>query len=444
MIGWRAAISVGTDAQGRPVRRWISGKTQGEVQDALRRLQSELHQGLLSPEGELTVAELLDQWLGYKEREGVKPNALRSYRDTARLYLKPQLGRTKLEKLRPLDIERLLGRLRQDGKSAAQMAYTLRVLKMALKQAVLWQLVARNVADAVHPPRRHSPEFQVWTAAQAAAFLQVSATHRLHAAFFLALMTGMRRGEILGLKWADIDWERRHLRVRHNLVEIRGEPVNGKMHAGQPTVSSVRAVLQTPKTNASRRNVALSPGTLQKLREHQQRQEHERAAPGAGLGRPGLRVCQCIRRPDGAARPVRLVPADRGRGRSARHSVSRSAPHGRLADDPERDQRRRPSATTSATRTWHSRCASTRTCTRTSVRRRPLTWRNCFLFPPEARLHLLLQAVLEGRQGNDGALPGLLAGTTNPMGTGPAPRPRHARPHGHRRDFLADDRESQA
>lgn len=280
VIGWRTAITVGTDAQGRQVRRWISGKTQSEVQDALRRLQSELHQGLLSLEGELTVGELLDQWLGYKEREDVKPNTLRSYRDTARLYLKPHLGKTKLEKLRPLDVEHLLGRLRQDGKSAAQMAYTLRVLKMALKQAVLWQLVARNVADAVRPPRRHSPELQVWTAAQAAAFLQVSATHRLHAAFFLALMTGMRRGEILGLKWADIDWERRRLRVRHNLVEIRGEPVDGKMHAGQRTVSSVRAVLQTPKTSASRRNVALSPGTLQKLREHQQRQGLEMAALG--------------------------------------------------------------------------------------------------------------------------------------------------------------------
>ena len=264
----------------RQVRRWISGKTQGEVQDALRRLQSELHQGLLSPGGELTVGELLDQWLTYKEREDVKPNTLRSYRDTARLYLKPHLGKTKLEKLRPLDVEHLLGWLRQDGKSAAQMAYTLRVLKMALKQAVLWQLVARNAADAVRPPRRQSAELQVWTSAQAASFLQVSEAHRLHAAFFLALMTGMRRGEILGLKWEDIDWERRRLRVRHNLVEVRSEAVAGKMHAGRQTVSSVRAVLQTPKTSASRRNVALSPGTLQKLREHQQRQDREKALLG--------------------------------------------------------------------------------------------------------------------------------------------------------------------
>lgn len=280
VIGWRTAVTVGYDAQGKQLRRWISGKTQAEVQEALRALQTELHQGTLSEEGNLTLGAYLDRWLDYKEREGVKTNTVRSYRDSARLYLRPHLGRHRLDKLRPLDVEHLLTRLQQEGKSPALSAYALRVLKMALRQAVRWQMVPRNVADAVRPPRRTPPEMQVWTAEEATAFLRATEGHRLHAAFYLALLTGMRRGEILGLQWRDIDWAKKRLQVRQHLVEVRGAGKSGKQHAGQATVSSVETQLQTPKTKASRRVVALSPLTLTTLREHQRKQAEERAALG--------------------------------------------------------------------------------------------------------------------------------------------------------------------
>ena len=119
---------------------------------------------------------------------------------------------------------------------------------------------------------------QVWTAEQVAAFLAVSETHRMHAAFYLALLTGMRRGEVLGLQWDDVDFARSRLRVRNNLVEVRGEGTAGKQHAGKATVSSVRARIQTPKTDASRRTVVFSPGTMSKLKEHQAQQRREQAA----------------------------------------------------------------------------------------------------------------------------------------------------------------------
>ena len=100
----------------------------------------------------------------------------------------------------------------------------------------------------------------------------------MHAAFYLALLTGMRRGEILGLKWEDLDFTRSRLTVRNNLVEMRGEGTTGKQHAGKETVSSVRSILQTPKTKASRRTIPLSPGTMSKLKEHRERQEQNRKA----------------------------------------------------------------------------------------------------------------------------------------------------------------------
>lgn len=275
VVGWRTAISVGYDSHGKLVRRWVSGRTQAEVQAALRALQSEAHQGLLTDTKDLTLGAFLQQWLDSKERTDVKPNTLRSYRDTVRLYINPYLGTRKLEKLRVLDIEHLMGQLRKDGKSAAVQSYTLRVLKMALRSAVHWQLLARNVAEVIHAPRKQKAEMQVWTAAQVAQFLRVAAGHRLYAAFFLTILTGMRRGEVLGLQWKNIDWERKRLKVRDNLVEVRQPGKPGKKHAGKETVSSTVSVLQTLKTPNSRRTIPLSPGTMQELEAHRRRQQAE-------------------------------------------------------------------------------------------------------------------------------------------------------------------------
>ena len=280
VVGWRTAVTVGYDSQGRQLRHWISGKTQAEVQEGLRALQSELHRGTLSKQNGLTVTAYMEQWLEYKGGQGVKDNTLRSYRDSVRLYIKPYLGEKKVEKLRPLDVEHMMTKLRQAGKSPALSSYALRVLKMALRQAVLWQIVARNVAEAVRPPLRQQPDLGVWTAGQATTFLQVTESHRLHAAFYLALMTGMRRGEILGLKWEDLHWSTGRLTVKNNLVEVRREGEIGKFHAGKPTVSSVKIILQTPKTKASRREITLSKGTLSRLQAHLDRQKQEQNVLG--------------------------------------------------------------------------------------------------------------------------------------------------------------------
>ncbi len=277
-IGWRGAITVGHHEDGSQDRRWISGKTQAEVQDKLRALQADMHSGMVADTEGLTVADFMVRWTEHKERDGVKPNTVQSYRDTVRLYITPHIGRVKLAKLKPLDIERLLSKMQKDGKSAANRRYSLRVLSMALRQGVRWQMLPRNVADVISPPKAERSEMKIWTLEQVVTFLDASQVHRLHAAFDLALMTGMRRGEVLGLQWADIDFERSRLTIRHNLVEVHSDGVAGKQQAGKPTVSSIQVKLQTPKTAASRRTVALSPGTLSKLREHQAQQEWECSA----------------------------------------------------------------------------------------------------------------------------------------------------------------------
>lgn len=280
VIGWRTAITVGYDEDGRQIRRWISGKTQAEVKAALQQLQADLQTGNMAGRTDLTVEAFYQEWLRTKESKGVKPNTLRSYSDTGRLYILPYLGAKKLSRLEPLDVERLLIELRKAGKSPAILRYTLRILKSILNDAVAWNKVPRNVAARIRPPQSETPEMQVWTAEEVATFLRHARSHRLYAAFYLAVFTGMRRGEILGLQWEDIDWERSCLRVRWNLTEVRKPGIVGKHHAGKATVASVESVLQTPKTKKSCREIFLSPGTLDLLRRHQQQQQDERTRTG--------------------------------------------------------------------------------------------------------------------------------------------------------------------
>ncbi|AWN23970.1 hypothetical protein DKM44_12640 [Deinococcus irradiatisoli] len=113
-------------------------------------------------------------------------------------------------------------------------AYTLRVLKMALQQGVRWQMLPRNVADAVKAPKVERKEMQVRDKQQGLTFLQATEPHPWHAAFYLALMTGMRRGELAELKWKDLDLARVRLTVKNNLVETIGECIPGKNGWAKP------------------------------------------------------------------------------------------------------------------------------------------------------------------------------------------------------------------
>jgi integrase len=147
------------------------------------------------------------------------------------------------------------------------------VLHGALAYAVRLEMLPRNVADAVKVPRRRGErkEMRVWTTEQAAKFLDHAREHRLYALFYTAITTGMRRGELLGLHWKEVDLENARLRVRSTLVEIRGQ-----------------LTMSEPKTRASKRTIALAPDTVAVLREHQERQALEREKQGSRWQNQGL------------------------------------------------------------------------------------------------------------------------------------------------------------
>jgi integrase len=222
----------------------------------------------------LTVGEyLLDRWLPLIEHT-VRPSTWDGYKRTLEQHVIPTLGHVQLQRLTVDHLDRLYaelvthGRLDGRGGLAPKTVRSIHTtLHKALRDAERKQLVRRNVAQAADPPRGGAREMQTWTSGQVRAFLDGMQGHRLYAAYLLAATTGMRRGEVLGVRWRDVDFDATppRLSVTQTVLSI-----NYKIHFG------------APKTKRGRRSIALDPTTVQTLKEHRTRQDEERALVADG------------------------------------------------------------------------------------------------------------------------------------------------------------------
>lgn len=268
---YRVAITVGIDARGKQRKRYAYARTLAEAEVKLSKLQVQHGEGMLPEAGRLTLGDYLGRWLEYKEIR-VKPSTHRGYRNVVVHHIDPAVGRVTLAKLTALHLEALYramlkkevgpqGRKRPLAPRMCQLAHA--VLHQALEQAVRWSLIPRNPAAQVEPPRGFKTPPRAWTPEETLKFLEAVRRHRFYAMFYLAVVTGMRRGELLGLRWEDLDLGRGYLRVERSLGMVASE-----------------FVVSTPKTEGSVRLLKLSPEAVGVLEEHGERQERERARLG--------------------------------------------------------------------------------------------------------------------------------------------------------------------
>ena len=214
-------------------------------------------------------AFLCDEWLP-AVKGTLRPTTYASYTMLAREHIIPRLGSLQLQKLNAAAINALYAHLLEEGRvcgrgglSPSSVRRVHAVLHRACHDAVRWGRLTVNPVDAADPPRasaEHPDRLPVWTAEQLSAFLGSVANDRLFALWRLLAMTGMRRGEALGLAWQDLDMESGRLTIGRAWV-----PVNG---VGQ---------MSEPKTRRGRRTIALDPMTLEALRSHAARQADERS-----------------------------------------------------------------------------------------------------------------------------------------------------------------------
>jgi integrase len=263
MVRWYVVVDVGVNSDGRRKQKWHGGfDTRREAEVERAKIVSDLHSGGYVAPDRLKLAEWVRQgWLPMT-RTRVKPSTFDSYRANMETHVLPVLGTRALQQLTAPMLNTLYAELLSHGGERGPLAaktvcYIHTIVHKALADAVDAGIIGANVAERAKPPRPNrgrAQRIECWEPAELAAFLESVRDTRLEVAWRLAAMTGMRRGEVLGLRWRDVDFDGSCIAVRNAIVSVAYE------------------VLESSPKSHQARVIDLDPGTMALLWRHRERQ----------------------------------------------------------------------------------------------------------------------------------------------------------------------------
>ncbi|OFV90135.1 MAG: hypothetical protein A3G76_12560 [Acidobacteria bacterium RIFCSPLOWO2_12_FULL_65_11] len=302
-LGWQ---------NGRRRRKTVYGRTRRDVSDRLTRELRAAQEGEIIADARQTVARFLARWLRDVAGSRVRPLTYRSYENAVSRYVIPHLGPRRLVQLTPEHVQAWLSALERDGVTAARRLYLRSLLRNALNTALRWRLVVRNAAVLVDPPRTVTHEIRPLTPEQAQQLLMVADGTPLEALVTVGLSCGLRRGEMLGLQWTDVDLDGATLQVRRALQRFGGDAAarrpllkeqrqlreslaEPELSAGERATAEKRLTeigvarhaiktslhLVEPKSARSRRTINLPAVAVKALRAHRVSQLEARLAAGS-------------------------------------------------------------------------------------------------------------------------------------------------------------------
>lgn len=279
---WCASLSLD-----RGKRKHFLGHSRSDVAEQLAAAVAARDKGAIITSGRKNVGEFMNAWL-VAVKPSLRERTLVRYEQYVRLHVVPDIGKTQLAKLTPQHLQRLYSKKTDEGLSPTTVHHLHATIHKALAMAVRWNLVHRNVADFVDPPRPNHHEMSTLSPEQARTLLNAAYGDRLEALYVLAITTGMRQGELLGLRWRDV-----------NLVDAMVQ-VCGSMQA----LRGGLRITET-KTAGSRRHVMLSQQPLEALRRHRVTQAGERLRVGAAWEDNDLVFANSVGRPIAAGQLLR-------------------------------------------------------------------------------------------------------------------------------------------
>jgi integrase len=247
--------------EGKKITKYA--KTQKEAREWVNETLGKINHGLTFDGAHLSLAQYMESWLSGKTIAR-RPSTVRNYRRYMDLYILPAMGAMKLQAVLPAHIRQLYIRMQSEGKGARTIQLVHVTLHCAFSRAIKEGLISFNPMDAVERPRAEPKRFDILTEDQARTFTAAIEGHPLQALFYLAITTSMRKGEILGLMWSDVDWEKSTLRVERQL-----QPVS---YGGSDLVPT--------KTKSGRRNIIVADEGLALLKAHREKQGLQKAVAG--------------------------------------------------------------------------------------------------------------------------------------------------------------------
>ena len=271
---WAVVVDAGRDVDGKRLRKWHSGfDTKREAEAARIEILSRMQQGTYAPATKVTLGEWLTTWPD--GRTGLAETTLAAYETDAK-RVHTGIGQLRLRDLTTTRLSDFYRDLIQQGLAPKTVQNTHGVIHKALADAVGQGLLSRNVASRAELPRAQRPETETWTADELRRFLVQAESHRLYAAWMLACSTGMRRSEVLGVRWTNVDLDAGTLAVVDTVVMPVGRPI---LRLGET------------KSRRSRRLIALDARTVAVLRGHKKRQNKERLRAGEAWNDLDLVFC---------------------------------------------------------------------------------------------------------------------------------------------------------
>jgi integrase len=259
IISYRIAVSIGRDpVTKKPRHIYETFKRKGDADKRLNELVRRRENGMLFAPSRDSLGSYLENWLRDIVKPNLSPRTVEGYESIINKHIIPaKVGKIPLTQLKPPDIQGYYSDKLQSGLSNRTVLHHAMCLHGALRNAVKTGLVPFNICDATTPPKAVKKEMQIMNEKEMQIFLELARNTRYHTLFYLALFTGMRRGELLGLKWSDIDLLGMQISVNRSLYQL----ANGEI------------IITKPKTNKSRRLISLTPSTCEVIRDEYAKQK---------------------------------------------------------------------------------------------------------------------------------------------------------------------------
>lgn len=273
-VGWRASIYIGRDANGKEKRKQFTAKTKKEVQAKLNNYKKEMLLGTVSSDDKITLSEWFHTWLFDYRIKDLKPKSFEKYEGIYRNYIKDsELGKIKLKDLRTTHLQKYYNKLEiQYNKPASTIKGLNTRLKPCLGDAEKQGYIQKNYCKMVTLPKDSSTkDIHILSSHEQQKFIESIKGHNLEVLFLVALGTGLRLGELLGLKWSDIDFNTSILTVHRSLSRAKNQ-----------TTGKYEVIEQIPKTKNSNRSVPIPASILGKLKELKKHQNKQKLLVGEG------------------------------------------------------------------------------------------------------------------------------------------------------------------